>query len=215
MKPPPKPSAPDHRRCADPDPRGHYVPDLELRMALYRRLNELEDRPAIDALRRRDDRPLRPAAGRDRESAEDRRASVARDWPRPRGPVQRAALPAIDWPCPRRHRPESAQGKRKRQDSPAARIKDARTRSYWRSEILSRTTRPRRPGRGRSTSSRRASACCRHTEVAIAAGAMLRQRYEWADEESAQTLVALGGDGFILQTLHQMLESDRRARCSG
>jgi transcription-repair coupling factor (superfamily II helicase) len=27
----------------------HYVPDLDLRMGLYRRLGELEDRPAIDA----------------------------------------------------------------------------------------------------------------------------------------------------------------------
>jgi NAD+ kinase len=45
------------------------------------------------------------------------------------------------------------------------------------------------------------------TEVAIAAVAMLRQRYDWADAESAETLVALGGDGFLLQTLHQMLES--------
>jgi transcription-repair coupling factor (superfamily II helicase) len=27
----------------------HYVPDLDLRMGLYRRLGELDDRPAIDA----------------------------------------------------------------------------------------------------------------------------------------------------------------------
>jgi transcription-repair coupling factor (superfamily II helicase) len=27
----------------------HYVPDLDLRMGLYRRLGELEDRPAIDS----------------------------------------------------------------------------------------------------------------------------------------------------------------------
>ena len=46
-----------------------------------------------------------------------------------------------------------------------------------------------------------------HTEVAKAAEAMLRQRYHWADAEKAGTLVALGGDGFMLQTLHKMLES--------
>jgi NAD+ kinase len=36
---------------------------------------------------------------------------------------------------------------------------------------------------------------------------MLRRRYNWADADSATTLVVLGGDGFMLQTLHQMLES--------
>ena len=44
-----------------------------------------------------------------------------------------------------------------------------------------------------------------HTEVAKAAEAMLRRRYSWADAEEAETLVALGGDGFMLQTLHGML----------
>ncbi len=47
------------------------------------------------------------------------------------------------------------------------------------------------------------------TEVAKAAEAMLRERYLWADAESAETLVALGGDGFMLQTLHDMLTSGR------
>ncbi len=47
------------------------------------------------------------------------------------------------------------------------------------------------------------------TEVAKAAAAMLRRRYRWAESDSAETLVALGGDGFMLQTLHQMLESGR------
>ena len=46
-----------------------------------------------------------------------------------------------------------------------------------------------------------------HTEVAKAAEAMLRRRYSWADAEEADTLVALGGDGFMLQTLHHMLDS--------
>ena len=46
-----------------------------------------------------------------------------------------------------------------------------------------------------------------HTEVAKAAEAMLRQRYDWADTEDAEILVALGGDGFMLQTLHSMLDA--------
>ena len=45
-----------------------------------------------------------------------------------------------------------------------------------------------------------------HTEVARAAETMLRKRYSWAAIEDAQSLVALGGDGFMLQTLHGMLE---------
>ena len=43
-------------------------------------------------------------------------------------------------------------------------------------------------------------------QAAQAAEALLRRRYSWADAEAAQTLVALGGDGFMLQTLHAMLE---------
>ena len=50
-----------------------YVPDLDLRMGLYRRMNELE-KPAGDrGLRRRDDRPLRQAPRADREPAQDHR----------------------------------------------------------------------------------------------------------------------------------------------
>ncbi len=44
------------------------------------------------------------------------------------------------------------------------------------------------------------------TEAAQAAQKMLRKRYHWADADEAETLVALGGDGFMLQTLHAMLE---------
>jgi NAD+ kinase len=44
------------------------------------------------------------------------------------------------------------------------------------------------------------------TEVADAAETLLRRRYEFADPAEAETLVALGGDGFMLQTLHRMLE---------
>jgi NAD+ kinase len=46
-----------------------------------------------------------------------------------------------------------------------------------------------------------------HTEVARAAEAMLRRRYGWASTEEAEILVALGGDGFMLQTLHRMLDA--------
>jgi NAD+ kinase len=47
-----------------------------------------------------------------------------------------------------------------------------------------------------------------HREVARAAEALLRRRYGFASDEQAQTLVALGGDGFMLHTLHRMLEGD-------
>jgi NAD+ kinase len=47
------------------------------------------------------------------------------------------------------------------------------------------------------------------TDVAKAAEAMLRRRYRFADAEQAETLVALGGDGFMLHTLHEMLDGDR------
>jgi NAD+ kinase len=47
-----------------------------------------------------------------------------------------------------------------------------------------------------------------HTEVAMAAETILRCRYRFAEPEQAKTLVALGGDGFMLQTLHEMLESN-------
>lgn len=43
-------------------------------------------------------------------------------------------------------------------------------------------------------------------EAAQAAAAMLRRRYTFAAENDAKILVALGGDGFMLHTLHQMLD---------
>lgn len=43
-------------------------------------------------------------------------------------------------------------------------------------------------------------------QAAQAAETLLRRRYHWANAEAAETLVALGGDGFMLQTLHAMLE---------
>ena len=45
-----------------------------------------------------------------------------------------------------------------------------------------------------------------HTEVAQAAEELLRRRYAFSGVTEAETLVALGGDGFMLQTLHAMLE---------
>jgi NAD+ kinase len=44
-----------------------------------------------------------------------------------------------------------------------------------------------------------------HREVAHSAEAQLRERYHFAAPDDAQTLVALGGDGFLLHTLHRML----------
>jgi NAD+ kinase len=46
------------------------------------------------------------------------------------------------------------------------------------------------------------------TAPARTAAEALRSRYEWVPVEDAELVVALGGDGFMLQTLHAML--DRR-----
>ena len=45
------------------------------------------------------------------------------------------------------------------------------------------------------------------TNVAGAAEGLLRGCYDFADEAKAGVLVALGGDGFMLHTLHEMLDS--------
>ena len=45
-----------------------------------------------------------------------------------------------------------------------------------------------------------------HREVSAEAEKELRRRYRFAPVEEAETLVALGGDGFMLHTLHGMLE---------
>ncbi len=47
------------------------------------------------------------------------------------------------------------------------------------------------------------------TDRAQDAEATLRASREWVPFEEADAVVALGGDGFMLQILHQMLESDR------
>ena len=45
------------------------------------------------------------------------------------------------------------------------------------------------------------------TEAAQAAAKSLRRGYQWADVDDATALVVIGGDGFMLQTLHSMLEA--------
>ena len=47
------------------------------------------------------------------------------------------------------------------------------------------------------------------TAPALAAAAELRDAYEWVPLDQAECVVALGGDGFMLQTLHTMLETRR------
>jgi NAD+ kinase len=49
-----------------------------------------------------------------------------------------------------------------------------------------------------------------HTDVAKAAEDMLRRKFKFADANEAEALVALGGDGFMLSTLHDMLDGNRR-----
>jgi NAD+ kinase len=46
-------------------------------------------------------------------------------------------------------------------------------------------------------------------EAASAAETMLRERYDFVEPEEAELVVALGGDGFLLQTLHEMLKRER------
>ncbi len=43
-------------------------------------------------------------------------------------------------------------------------------------------------------------------EVAAAAEAMIRKRYRFAGDDEAETFVALGGDGYMLHVLHDMLD---------
>lgn len=47
------------------------------------------------------------------------------------------------------------------------------------------------------------------TDPARDAAATLSERYDWVPVGDAQQIVALGGDGFMLQTLHTMLERHR------
>ena len=47
-----------------------------------------------------------------------------------------------------------------------------------------------------------------HRQAASAAEQLLRKRYVFAEPDQAKAFVALGGDGFMLHTLHQMLERE-------
>ncbi len=47
------------------------------------------------------------------------------------------------------------------------------------------------------------------TDAAADAAELLRTRRDWVDLKNADMVVALGGDGFMLQTLHAMLEARR------
>src|SRR3954469_15842511 len=46
-------------------------------------------------------------------------------------------------------------------------------------------------------------------EAAQAAEMLLRERYNFVPLEEAEQVIALGGDGFLLQTLHEMLQRGR------
>lgn len=47
------------------------------------------------------------------------------------------------------------------------------------------------------------------TPAAREAGEVLAGQHEWAPPEQADTMVVVGGDGFLLHVLHQMLDADR------
>ena len=65
---------------------------------------------------------------------------------------------------------------------------------------------PSSPSAERDLAARGIGLVASSAESAKAAETLLRKRYQWASEDEAETLVALGGDGFMLQTLHAMLE---------
>ena len=65
---------------------------------------------------------------------------------------------------------------------------------------------PSRDGAARDLASLGIGLLSSHRKVAAAAEKVLRDRYDWAPADEAETLVALGGDGFMLHTLHAMLE---------
>jgi len=56
---------------------------------------------------------------------------------------------------------------------------------------------------------RRLALAASSSPQAQAAAVELRKRYEWVEPAQADVMVALGGDGFLLQTLHQMLDRHR------
>ncbi|HYJ84197.1 MAG TPA: NAD(+) kinase, partial [Allosphingosinicella sp.] len=46
-------------------------------------------------------------------------------------------------------------------------------------------------------------------ESAQSAEALLREAYDFVPLDEAEQVIALGGDGFLLQTLHEMLDCGR------
>ena len=56
---------------------------------------------------------------------------------------------------------------------------------------------------------RRLALAASPSEQAQVAAKELRARYEWVAPDKAELIVALGGDGFLLQTLHAMLDRHR------
>ncbi len=53
------------------------------------------------------------------------------------------------------------------------------------------------------------------TDAALAAADSMRDLYDWVPPEEADILVALGGDGFLLHTLHDLLASGQHAAVYG
>ena len=53
------------------------------------------------------------------------------------------------------------------------------------------------------------------TDAARAAAEIISPLFDWVHEAEADTIVALGGDGFMLQTLHMVLQRRRPARVFG
>jgi NAD+ kinase len=47
------------------------------------------------------------------------------------------------------------------------------------------------------------------TEAAQSAVEQLRKQHEWVEPDEADVVIALGGDGFLLHTLHEMLDRHR------
>jgi NAD+ kinase len=67
---------------------------------------------------------------------------------------------------------------------------------------------PRAPEQTIDLTSRGIALLSSHRDVARSAEALLAARYVFAQSDAAKTLVALGGDGFMLHTLHRMLEGE-------
>ncbi len=59
------------------------------------------------------------------------------------------------------------------------------------------------------TGEKRLALAASPTKAAQEAAAELKRRYEWVSPRDADIMVALGGDGFLLQTLHAMIDRHR------